>query len=323
MTGNPYGEDQEPEIIAAGALTQITKGEVNMQVATAKEFPRSLKRFREEVLSMATIDKETAVECTYTIPRGGKFIVGPSIRFAELLATGWGNIREEKRSLEPEDAVVRGQGTAWDMERNRLVRAEVARRITDKNGVRYNEDMISTTSNAAASIAHRNAILACIPKALWRGIHERVQEVGAGDAKTLPENRRGWFEWWAKAGVSEARILLALRKPSLEDVGLADLGILQGLCTAYREGGLDLDQAFPTPEVPEDLPSGKHSFTKPRAAKPKPKPKPKAKPKAEPEPEPEPEPPHDEATGEVAEGPPPGAEPEPEPGPNGQKGLGW
>lgn len=243
-------EHREPDVISAGALTQLTRGEVDMQVTTAKQFPRSIKRFEEETLSMATLDQETATECTYTLPRAGKFIVGPSIRFAEILGSAWGNLREEKRTLEPEENLIRGQATVWDLERNRLVRAEVTRRITDKKGRRFNEDMIVVTGNAAASIAHRNALLSCIPKAFWKKIHDQVMHVAAGDAKTLDENRTHWLAWWEKHGVSTARVLSALCKPSIEDIGLTDLGVLQGLCTAYREGTLDLDTAFPPPGSP-------------------------------------------------------------------------
>lgn len=233
------------EVIQTTALMEITRGEVDMQVATAKRYPRSVAAFQREVFEMATIDKETAAECTYAIPRGGKMITGPSIRFAEILASSFGNIREEKRSLEPEAKVVRGQATVWDMERNRLVRVEISRRITGSNGKRYGDDMISTTSNAAASIAHRNAILSCIPKAHWVQIHNRVQEAAAGNEQTLGDDRAGAMAWFDRAGVSAERVFAVLKVEGVEDIGLKKLATLKQIIVASREGSLKLHEAFP------------------------------------------------------------------------------
>jgi len=250
----------QPEVTQP-TLGQLASAEVDMQVTTAKRYPRSLQTFKHEVLSLATIDEETARSCTYTIPRGGKHITGPSIRFMEIVASSWGNLREEKRCLEPEGTIIRGQATVWDMERNRLVRAEVTRRITDKNGNRYNEDMITVTGNAAASIAHRNALRACIPEGFWKKIHEQVQEVGAGGKKPLSEKRVQWMEYWKKQGVSAERVLGSLGVPSLEDIGVGELATMQGLYTAIKDGDTTLAEAFPQlQDSPVEPLPGAHTF---------------------------------------------------------------
>lgn len=239
------------QVVPTSAMMEITRGEVDMQVATARAYPRSITAFKHEALTMATLDKETAAECTYAIPRGGKIITGPSIRFAEILASAYGNIREEKRSLEPGQTTVTGRGTVWDMERNRLVSVEASRRITKTNGKRYGDDMITTTANAAASIAHRNAILTCIPKAFWKQIHEKVQEVAAGDATTLVEDRTAAIGWFDRAGISAARVFSTLKVESIEDIGLKQLATLKGMITASREGSMKLHEAFPDTEALE------------------------------------------------------------------------
>lgn len=283
--GNQSMEIMQPEVTQP-TLGQLTAAEVDMQVTTAKRYPRSLQAFKHEVLSLATIDEETARSCTYTIPRGGKHITGPSIRFMEIVASSWGNMREEKRCLEPEGTVIRGQATVWDMERNRLVRAEVTRRITDKNGNRYNEDMITVTGNAAASIAHRNALRACIPEGFWKKIHEQVQEVGAGGKKPLSEKRAQWMEFWKKQGVSAERVLGSLNVPSVEDIGVGELATMQGLYTAIKEGDTTLEVAFPQlQESPVEPLPGAHTFgfgTRKAQAQ--------AQAKAQPQPQPDPQP---------------------------------
>lgn len=264
------------QVVATSAIAEIVRGEVDMQVATAKQYPRNITDFQHEVLSMATIDRETAAECTYAVPRAGSIITGPSIRFAEILACAWGNIREEKRSLEPGRTTVTGQGTAWDLQRNRLVRVEVSRRITGRNGKRYGDDMIATTANAAASIAHRNAILACVPKAFWKKIHDKVQETAAGDAQTLGDDRAGALGWFERAGISAERVFATLKVESIEDIGLKQLATLQGFITASREDSLNLHEAFPDKVAQEAKagppPDGTHKIggKKPKEEKPEP-----------------------------------------------------
>jgi len=256
-----FNQLQNAEIQNGGTLAQLTNAEVDMQVATAKRFPRSLQQFRHEVLSIATIDEETARACTYTIPRAGKHIVGPSIRFMEMVASAWGNLREEKRSLDPEEDIIRGQATVWDMERNRLVRVEVKKRIKDSKGRRYNDDMIVVTGNAAASTAHRNALRAVIPEGFWFQIWQQVQEVGAGGKKTLSEKRHLWLNQWKQRGISAERVCASLGVPGIEDIGVAELATMQGLYTAIKEGDITIDEAFPEPEETPIKPvPGQHVF---------------------------------------------------------------
>lgn len=256
-----FNQLQNAEIQNGGTLAQLTNAEVDMQVATAKRFPRSLQQFRHEVLSIATIDEETARACTYTIPRAGKHIVGPSIRFMEMVACAWGNLREEKRSLDPEEDIIRGQATVWDMERNRLVRVEVKKRIKDGRGKRYNDDMIVVTGNAAASTAHRNALRAVIPEGFWRKIWEQVQEVGAGGKKTLAEKRQLWLNQWKQRGISAERVCASLGVVGPEDIGVAELATMQGLYTAIKEGDITVEDAFPETEETLVKPvPGQHAF---------------------------------------------------------------
>jgi len=259
----------EPEILARAV--SLDRQEIDLQVSTAKQYPRSLSRFREEVLSLATVDLETARACTYALPRAGKVIVGPSVRFLEVIASSWGNLREEKRAIlpGPDESVVRGVAIVWDLERNRAVRAEVTRRITDRNGTRYNDDMVQTTANAAASIAHRNALKSLIPEGFWRAIWLKVQEVGAGNARTVAENRAKWLEHWSKQGISAERVFSTLEVEGLDDIGTAELATMQGLYSAIKAGDLTPAESFPAAQAtPEGtVPVGTFGFTKRATAK--------------------------------------------------------
>jgi len=63
-----------------GALLQIEKATIDTQIATAKQYPRSITKFLREAEEIACLDEETAASCFYRVPRDGKYIEGPSAR---------------------------------------------------------------------------------------------------------------------------------------------------------------------------------------------------------------------------------------------------
>ena len=275
---------QQPEIVI-GALQQITAGEVEQQISVARRYPRSLRQFMQSAQSMATLDQETAAECFYAMKRGGKTIEGPSARLAEIVASAWGNIRVESRVVETTEKFVTAQATAWDIERNVLMRSEVRRRITDKRGKTYSDDMVIVTGNAAASIAMRNAVFKVVPAAYVRQVYNAARECAIGNARTLADRRSAALGWFAKAGCEEARVLAALGVPSVEDLGIDELGTLQGMRTAITQDGADLETVIPA--IKSAKSDGTKSFGRKKSAKAQPA-------KAE-------EPAHDGKTGEVVD----------------------
>ncbi|MQY76222.1 MAG: hypothetical protein GH155_01165, partial [Spirochaeta sp.] len=113
-----------------------------------------------------TMSDATARSCGYELPRGGKKIKGPSVHLASILAQNYGNMRVEARVSEVSDKYVSAESVAHDLETNFAVKVEVRRKILDRYGKRYNEDMIQTTGLAAAAVAYRNAVLRVIPRAI-------------------------------------------------------------------------------------------------------------------------------------------------------------
>lgn len=237
--------------IEVGTLAILNKSEIDQQIATAHAFPRSVKRFRDQALDLATLNEATAAECIYALPRDGKVIEGPSARLAEILVSSWGNCRAGARVVEEGMEFVTAQGVFHDLEANSVITYESKRRITNKKGMRYNADMIATTANAACSIALRNAILKGIPKALWNDIYEQARHAAVGDVKTLANKRAEAIKAFMAYGVDEARILAVLEVPSIEDIGMDELSKLRGLFTAIKDGEITPENAFPLPEKPK------------------------------------------------------------------------
>lgn len=231
------------EVDEASGLMVISAAEIDRQIATAKEYPRDIKRFRATATELVTLDEETAGECIYAKPVDGNYVKGASVRFAEILAHSFGNLRVGARIVDEGEKFITAQGVCVDLETNNAQTADVKRRITTKSGKRYGASMIETACAAACAIARRNAILSCVPKPLWRSIYNAARDRSIGDAKTLPERRKSMFAHFSKLGVTPAMILAKLGLQTVEEVELDQLETLRGLATAIKDGEA-IDEVF-------------------------------------------------------------------------------
>jgi hypothetical protein len=241
--------DQVPALtdaVDSSLAVGLSRAEIDTQVATAHRFPRQVSVVAKKILSLATLDEETAEECMFALARGGKPIQGPSIRFAEIVKTSYGNCRAASRvvHVDRNEKVVIAEGVFHDLETNTATRAEVRRRISDKYGRIFKDDMIVVTGNAACSIALRNAILSGVPKALWRKAFDSVQHTIAGDIKTLAETRDKAVKALANYGVTPAQIFTALGVAGIEDVTLEHIPTLRGMFSALKNGESTVEEMF-------------------------------------------------------------------------------
>lgn len=238
------GREVQSMSVESGTVALLNKSEIDMQIATAHKYPRSIKRFRDEALQMVTLSERVAEGCIYALPRGNKTIEGPSARFAEVVASAWGNCRAGARVVSDQGDFITAQGVFHDLERNVAITYEVQRRITDSKGKRYNADMIGVTGNAASSIALRNAILKGVPKAFWDDMYQAARQTVMGDFKTLGNRRADALKAFLGYGISQERVFAKLEVAGIEDIGLEHLVVLRGLLTAIKEGDTTPEQAF-------------------------------------------------------------------------------
>jgi len=240
-------EQQSAELVVVepSALEALNRAEIDTLITTAKRYPRSITEFRKRCNDLATLDSFIAAECTYKLKRGGKEIVGPTARFAEIVAHSWGNCRAGARVISVGERMITAQGYFADLEANVAIQYEVQRRITNKDGERFNDDMIGVTGNAACSIALRNAVLKGVPKAIWNPMWERSRQAAKGDISTLIDRRNAAFDQLAKMGVQADRVFNALGVGGPADIGLDELVELNQLITAINEGDQSIDDAFP------------------------------------------------------------------------------
>lgn len=247
----------DTEIIGVQNSGVLMRAELDQAVSTAKAYPRSVAKFKAEALTMATLDVDTAASCFYALKRGkgedAKLIEGPSIRLAEIIGSAWGNLNYGARVVSIDDRFLTAQGVCRDLERNVSMTAEVTRSIWGKFG-RYSQDMIAVTANAACAIALRNAIFKVVPMAYAKDILAQARKVAIGDAKTLTARRASMIEYFGKMGVDSKRVLWALEKNSLEDIGLDEIQILVGLATAIKDGDATIEESFPARDPKEAAP---------------------------------------------------------------------
>ena len=239
---------------APGAIEIAQRVEIDCQIATAKKYPRSISAVKNDMLTFATLDEETAQGCFYSLPRGGKTIQGPSVRLAEIAAHSYGNMRTQTRVVQVvtgENPHVVVQAVCLDLEKNVAVTMEKRRRIVGKKskGGAIDEDDINLACNACTSIAFRDAVFKVVPMALVKPVCDAAMKVAIGDAKTLSNRRTGAVQALEKMGAIRSRILAAVGAATIEDVDLDGLGQLIGIFTAIRDGNMTVDDAFPKPEI--------------------------------------------------------------------------
>ena len=237
----------EPEVIGSNALMSIEKAQVDMQVATAHQYPRSLARFTRDAIDMAIRDEEIAESCLYSRPvGGGKNAEGMSIRMAEIVGATYENLIVGARIIEQTDRYVVAQGVAWDMQRNYRTTSEVKESTVKADGTPYSERQSMLVAQVAQSKARRNAIFQVIPRSLCKPVETAVRGLLFGDGQSLDKRRALAVAWIGKLGIDPERVFKAIKVEGAEDIGAKQLETLTGLRNAIKEGDTTIDEAFPS-----------------------------------------------------------------------------
>lgn len=230
-------------------IEAIERANIDIQIATAKKYPRSLARVKNDILSTATLDEETAESCFYVLPargnEGGKPIQGASVRLAEIAVSCFGNIKAGARIISNDGNFVTAQGICHDVEKNVSVSVEVRRSIKGKNGKTYSDNMIQVTSQAACAIAYRNAVFKVVPLALVKPALDKAMQLAKGDIKSLSERRGIMVDKFAKLGITKERLAERVDKQSIDEITLDDLQTLTGCYNALKDGEAAVDDIFP------------------------------------------------------------------------------
>lgn len=223
------------------------KAVIDTQIATAKAYPRNMKRAVDNSVFIVTLDEETAQTCSYSLPRGGKVITGPTVHLAKILAQNWGNLRVEAKVVSIDRTTLTSQAVAFDLENNLAIKVEVKRSIMTKTG-RMNDDMITVTGNAANAISMRNAILNVIPKGVVDKVYNEAKNKITGDlsddTKLASKRKKVLDGFKTLYDVAEHEVLQAIGKAAIEHITQDDLVVLIGIGQAIKDGDTTVDMAF-------------------------------------------------------------------------------
>lgn len=239
-------ENEIIEIKQADMLQAINRAEVDIQIATAKQYPRDLARVLNQIKTYATMDTETAEDCFYALRRGSNasVIEGVSVRLAEIIAGAWGNLRVQSRIIGNDGRTITCQGICHDLETNLAVSVEVKRKITDRNGKTFSEDMQVVTGNAASSIAFRNAVLKVVPKAVTKKVINQIKDVALGKSIDLETRRQRMVQYFQTIGVTQSELLTYCGVKSIEQIDNELVFELRGLANAIKEGTTTVQETF-------------------------------------------------------------------------------
>lgn len=236
----------EAQSVQQVSVDAMERANVDSQVATAKQYPRNIRRSIDNSIVMATMDNETAQSCGYALPRGGKPITGPSVHLAKIIVSNWGNMRTEAKVVQITDKQIISRGTAWDLETNVASAFEVRRSIVDKKGNRFSDDMITVTGNAANSIAYRNAVFSVVPKAVVDKVYKAAQKCITGD---LSDNEKllkrrtdaiNYFkdEW----GITEEEVVKLCGKQTVNQIKAEEIALLLGMVQSLKDGDTTVEE---------------------------------------------------------------------------------
>jgi hypothetical protein len=224
----------------------LARVELDQAIATAHKFPRSIDIVVKKIATLACYNKDAAENCIYALPRGGKPIVGASIGFASIVAQSWGNCRVAAQItyIDRREKVVVAAGRFFDLESNTETIVPVNRRIVDKSGRLYNDDMIQVTGMAAASIGARNAILRGISRGIWHPIWLNALQIVRGTSETFAETKARALAAMAQFGVAPDKIYLFLGLKGEIELTLEHIPTLRGMYTQLRDGSITVEEMF-------------------------------------------------------------------------------
>lgn len=173
---NPYGMEAAavmqdgPSHELGNALMASSEAravaEVKAQIFMARQFPRNPMQAMDRILGECK-RPTLAEKATYAYTRGKETVTGPSIRLAEVLARGWGNMVFGYDVLDRSNGRSVISAYAWDLETNlrSSMQFEVKHYRSTRNGgyvLKEDRDIYELEANMAAR-RKRACILQLIP----------------------------------------------------------------------------------------------------------------------------------------------------------------
>lgn len=222
--------------------------EVQVAMLAAKKFPRD-ELYAADRIKRTCQRLSLAEVAVYQYPRGGQQVSGPSIRLAEALAQGWGNIESGIIELENKDGKSEMMAYAWDLETNsRSTKIFSVEHVRDTKQGRKDltdaRDIYEATANFGAR-RQRACILAIIPGDIVdMAVKECKKTLASGDTRPVNEILKEMLAAFKRLGVTQQQIEKYLDKKAA-DLLKEDLVDLRGVYKAINDGQSKVTDYFP------------------------------------------------------------------------------
>lgn len=229
--------------------------EIQGMVYMAKQFPRDTFQAWQRIKE-ACSRKTLAEVASYSYPRGGQKVTGPSIRLAEVLAQNWGNMTYGVMELEQKNGESQCLAYAWDLETN--VRSEKLFTIRHERKASGSikklddpRDIYEMTANMGSRRV-RSCILAIIPKDVVDAAETECEKTLAGENKTpIADRLKVMLDKFSEFGITKDMIekRAGFKFESFTEKDVLDLGkvynsLKDGM--AKREDFFEADKPQPT-----------------------------------------------------------------------------
>ena len=221
--------------------------EVQGAIFMAKQFPR------DEYAAIGRIERmcermSLAEQATYSYPRGGKQVTGPSIRLAEAIAQAWGNIDCGVIELENKNGASELMAYAWDLETNtRVTKMFKVKHVRDtkkgSSALTDSRDIYEATANFGARRL-RACILSVIPGDVVERAVDVCKETVTNKDKTPIADRIKKLEKAFKELKITKEQLEEYAQRNLNEFGKEEIFTLQGVYKAIRDGQAKADDYF-------------------------------------------------------------------------------
>lgn len=294
---NPFQRQGLSEHVNAGTIeieSSRAVAEAQGKLVIAKRFPRDEARAYSKIIDSCK-RKGLAEEATYSFPRGGQTVSGPSIRLAEELARAWGNIDYGIRELSRKDGISEMEAYAWDLETNTSSSQKFSvRHIRDTRGggqvLTDERDIYELTANQGARRLRARVLAILPPDIVEAALAECRRTLAGNNDEPVADRVRKMIGAFAKFGVTAPMIETRLGH-TLDAILPDEIADLQGIFNSLKSGMSKASDWFggakPARETAENILDGDQSDPPAPVAAAKPAPAPRQR-KAAPPPAPAP-----------------------------------
>ena len=247
---NPFAVGRPRHVNEGAVAIEASRAvaEAQGKLVIAKNFPRNEVEAYAKAMQ-ACQRKSLAEKATYSYPRSGSTISGPSIRLAEELARCWGNIDFGVKELSQKEGESEMQAYCWDMETNTIssqtfVVAHV--RDTKNNGqqkLTTQRDIYENNANMAGRRL-RARILAVLPPDLVEAAVAECKKTLAGSNDIpITDRIKKMAVAFEKFGIKPAVIEKRLGR-KLDTMTADDISEYIGIYNSLKDGNTTVSDWF-------------------------------------------------------------------------------